>query len=164
MARRVPLSLAVSMLPVAMVLFMAGPAHATAPKPHQSSFRFTGRVDCGSFDDRFTDRYSIEGRTFFEHSGKAIRMIDHVRHTSTDRNSVTGLVVHQHDRYNIVADLQTGILRISGGLFRINRAGQGMVIHDVGRVIMDKNGNLILTAGRHDVIGKSSKVFCSALD
>ena len=47
-------------------------------------------------------------RTFFTASGRAVRRIDHVRHTSTDRNSATGLVVHQHDRYNITTDLRTG--------------------------------------------------------
>ena len=141
----------------------ADQALAAAPKAHHSKFRFSGRVDCGSFSDRFTDRYWIQGRTFFDGKGRAIRTIDHVRHTSTDRNSRTGLTLHQHDRYNIKTDLRTGILRLSGGLFRINRPGKGMVIHDVGRVVMDANQNITFTAGRHDVLGKSSDVFCSAL-
>jgi hypothetical protein len=137
-------------------------AQASGPKFHKSAFRFTGRVDCGSFSDRFVDRYRIAGGTFFD-GGKAVRTIDHVRHTSTDRNSVTGAVVHQHDRYNIVTNLRTGIMRVSGGLFRINRPGKGMVIHDVGRVVMDGQQHLKFTAGRHDVLGKDSTVFCKAL-
>jgi hypothetical protein len=166
MARRVRIrsSFAVTaMLVSASVLIIAEPALAKAPQAHQSSFQFSGVVNCRSFVDRYTDRYSIVGRTYFDHAGTAVRIIDHVRHTSTDRNSVTGLVVHQHDRYNIVTEVRTGILRVSGGLFRINRPGRGMVIHDVGRVVMDKDGNLIFTAGRHQVLGNDSTVFCSAL-
>jgi hypothetical protein len=162
LSRRLAL-VVLSALALATVQFVAPGAEASSPKFHQSTFRFTGRVDCGSFSDRYIDRYRMASRTFFAGSGRAVRRIDHVRHTSTDRNSVTGLVVHQHDRYNIKTNLRTGVMSVSGGLFRINRAGRGMVIHDVGRVVMDRNQNLIFTAGRHEVLGKNSTVFCKAL-
>jgi len=143
MARRARSLFFVVPIAVFAVAVGAGRAAATPPTSHHSTFRFSGKIDCRSFADRFVDRYWIDGKTYFGRSGKAIRTIDHVRHTSSDRNSKTGLVLHQHDRYKIVTDLRTGELRVSGGLFRINRPGRGMVIHDVGRVVMDKNQNLI---------------------
>ena len=163
MARRV----VVRLLASAAVLLGAGlgadQALASTPTSHRSEFRFSGRVDCGSFSDRYIDRYWIRGRTFFDRRGRAVRTIDHVRHTSTDRNSRTGRVLHQHDRYTIVANLRTRILRLAGGFFRINRAGRGMVVHDVGRIVMDAHENVRFTAGRHDVMGKDADVFCAAL-
>ena len=162
MARRWAV-VALSALALATVQLGASWAQAAAPKFHETTYRFTGRVDCGSFVDRYSDRYRVATRTFLGPSGRAVRKIEHVRHTSTDRNSVTGLVVHQHDRYNVVTNLRNGTIRVAGGIFRINRPGKGMVIHDVGRIVMDKQQNLVFTAGRHDVLGKASTVFCKAL-
>jgi hypothetical protein len=164
MARRVALATAVSVcLSIGSFLSIAGPARAATSRFHEATYRFTGRVDCGSFVDRYADRYWVTTRTFFFASGRPARTIEHVRHSSTERNSVTGLVLHQHDRYTIVTDLRNGTIRVAGGLFRINRSGRGMVIHDVGRVVMDGYQNLVFTAGRHDVLGEDSTVFCRAL-
>ena len=77
---------------------------------------------------------------------------------------MTGLSLHEHDRYAISVDLQTGQLSIAGAPIRMNRKGQGIVIHDTGIVVFDAEENVIFEGGPHEVLNQGEEaVFCRAL-
>ena len=77
---------------------------------------------------------------------------------------MTGLSLHEHDRYLITVDLRTGQLSIAGAPIRMNRKGQGIVIHDTGIVVFDAEENVIFEGGPHEVLNQGEEaVFCRAL-
>jgi hypothetical protein len=90
-------------------------------------------------------------------------VIEHDVSHSSDTNSVTGLTLHEHDRSTTIVDLRTGRVKIVGGPIRMNRKGEGIVIHDSGIVVFDADGNLIFEGGPHELLHQGDKVFCSAL-
>jgi hypothetical protein len=100
---------------------------------------------------------------FFDNKGNAIRVVEHFVSHSTDTNSVTGLTLHEHDQSTITVDLRTGQVSIVGGPIRMNRKGQGIVIHDTGIVIFDAAGNIIFEGGPHQLLHQGDQVFCAAL-
>jgi hypothetical protein len=149
---------------VGLVLFvLAPPALATPPQTYSFSGTNSDVVHCGTFDDNFTDVFSGRGTMFFDTSGIPIRVVEHVVSHSTDTNSVTGLALHEHDRYSTIVDLRTGQVSIVGAPIRMNRRGQGIVIHDTGIVVFDAAGNIIFEGGPHELLHQGDQVFCAAL-
>jgi len=152
---------AVSLL---LVLALAAPALATPPQTASNSGTNSGVIHCAGFDDNFTDVFSSQATLFFDNAGNPIRITEHVASHSTDTNSVTGLSLHEHDRYAITVNLRTGQLSIAGAPIRMNRKGQGIVIHDTGIVVFDAEENVIFEGGPHEVLnGDEQEIFCRAL-
>ena len=150
-----------SLLPL---LVLTAPALATPPQTASFSGTNSGVINCAGFDDNFTDVFSIQGTMFFDNAGNPIRITEHVVSHSTDTNSVTGLSLHEHDRYTITVDLRTGQVTLAGAPIRMNRKGQGIVIHDTGIVVFDAEENVIFEGGPHEVLNQGEEVvFCKAL-
>ena len=148
---------------VLLVLALAPLARATPPQTNSFSGTNSGVIHCEGFDDNFTDVFSVQGTMFFDQKGTPIRVVEHVVSHSTDTNSVTGLSLHEHDRYAITVDLRTGQLSIVGAPIRMNRKGQGIVIQDTGIVVFDAAENIVFEGGPHEVLNQGEQVFCAAL-
>ena len=156
----------VLVLPVSLslALALAAPALATPPETESFSGTNSGVINCAGFDDSFTDVFSAQAILFFDNAGNPIRVTEHVVSHSTDANSVTGLALHEHDRYTITVNLRTGELKIAGAPIRMNRKGQGIVIHDTGIVVFDAEENVIFEGGPHELLYQGDEVvFCRAL-
>jgi hypothetical protein len=64
----------------------------------------------------------------------------------------------------IVIDLVTGETTINGAPAHVTAPGEGIVIHDTGRIVFDANGNVTFEAGAHDQADQDPlQVYCSAL-
>ena len=151
---------------VSLLLLLALAAPSLAIRPQTASFSGTdsGVINCAGFDDNFTDVFSAQATLFFDNAGNPIRITEHVVSHSTDTNSVTGLSLHEHDRYAITVDLRTGQVTLAGAPIRMNRKGQGIVIHDTGIVVFDAEENVIFEGGPHEVLNEGEEVvFCRAL-
>jgi hypothetical protein len=142
---------------------LAGPASAAEPVRAEDTFQFSGTIDCGTFNDNFTDFFTITEVTFSDTAGNVSRVVDHVDHTSNDVNSVTGLALHEHDRFMTILDPATGTFTVDGAVIRMNRPGQGIVIQDVGRLVFDADFHMIFVAGHHEALEQGDQAFCNAL-
>jgi hypothetical protein len=125
----------------------------------------SGEVDCGSFEDHFTDFLSARGTAYFNRAGEPIMLLIHFEHHSDDTNSVTGLTLHEHGHYTERVDLVTGTDTITGNQEVMSRPGTGVVVQDVGRVVFDADGNLVFFAGgrKHSEELLGDQVLCDAL-
>jgi len=148
-------------LPVALV----APAAASAAAPQSYSFSGTNSdvVHCATFDDNFTDVFSGTGKIYFDAAGDPVRVIEHDISHSTDTNSVTGLTLHEHDRATLIVDLVAGQYSFRGGPLRMNRRGEGIVIHDTGIVVFDADNNILFEGGPHQSLSEGDQAFCDAL-
>jgi hypothetical protein len=140
-------------------------AVAMAPERLTFSRSSTGVVDCGAFQDNYTDVFSGTETTFFGTDGNAIRIVVQMEHHSNDVNSVTGLTLHEHGHATFVFDLVNGGGSVSGNLEIATRPGTGVVIQDVGRLEFDADGNMIFFAGgtKHSQTIEGEQIFCTAL-
>ena len=159
---RIPLAAAVVALSIAVA---PSPGWAATPERFEFSDSNPGTVDCGAFEDQFTDFVDASGAVYFDQSGEPVRIVIHWEHHSDDMNSVTGLTLHEHGHYTETIDLVAGTDTISGNQEVMNRPGTGVVVQDVGRVVFDENGNLVFFAGgrKHSEELLGDQVLCDAL-
>ena len=127
MLRRMAIAGAVAAMGVFM---LSSPASASARPPERFTLSFTtpGTVDCGTFQDEFTDFLEGKGTAYFDSAGNPIRIVIHWEHHSNDTNSVTGLTLHEHGHYTETIDLLAGTDTLTGNQEIMNRPGTGVVI------------------------------------
>jgi hypothetical protein len=149
------------------VFVLTSPAGASARTPERFAVSLTnpGTVDCGTFQDHFTDFFDGTGTTYFDSTGNPIRIVLHVEHHSNDTNSVTGLTLHEHGHFTDTIDLLAGTDTITGNQEIINRPGTGVVVQDVGKIVYDADGNIVFFAGgrKHSQALLGDQVICKAL-
>ena len=146
---------------------LSGVSAAWAGTPDRFEFSSSdpGTVDCGTFEDQFTDFVEAVGTVYFDQSGEPVRIIIHWEHHSNDTNSVTGLTLHEHGHFTEAIDLLSGTDTITGNEEVMNRPGTGVVVQDVGKVVYDADGNLVFFAGgrNHSEVLLGDEVLCAAL-
>jgi hypothetical protein len=149
------------------VFVSASPAGASAPATERFTVSFTtpGTVDCGTFQDQFTDFLDGRGTAYFDAADNLIKIVIHWEHHSNDTNSVTGLTLHEHGHYTERIDLLAGTDTVTGNEEIMNRPGTGVVVQDVGKVVTDADGNVVFFAGgrKHSEVLLGDQVLCKAL-
>ena len=157
----------VAAVALASALSLFSPATASAKPPDRTAFSFSnpGVTDCGAFEDHFTDFFAARAATYFDSTGNPVRFVIHWEHHSNDTNSVTGLTLHEHGHFTETIDLITATDTITGNEEVMNRPGTGVVIQDVGKVVVDADGNVIFFAGgrKHSEVLLGDQVLCDAL-
>ena len=140
---------------------------ASADSPERFAFSFSndGTIDCGTFEDVYTDAFDATGMAFLDESGTPTRIVIHWEHHSEDTNSVTGLTLHEHGHFTETIDFTAVTDTITGNQEIMNRAGTGVVVQDVGRIVYDPEGNIVFFAGgrKHSEVLIGDEVLCDAL-
>jgi hypothetical protein len=155
------------MVAIVAVLGMLGASTASALPPQTSTFSFSedGVIDCGTFEDQFTD-FLVGSRTlFFDSEGNLSRIVFQIEHHSNDSNSVSGLTLHEHGHYTLTVDLQAGTVSQTGNDAIMTRSGTGVVVQNVGRLVFDFDDNLLFFAGarQHNEFLEGDQLLCDAL-
>ena len=157
----------VGLVALMSVVGLVVPAAASSKPPDRFSFSFSNSdvIDCGSFQDHYTDFFTARGSTYFNQVGAPISIAIHWDHHSDDTNSVSGLTLHEHGHYTETIDLLSGTDTITGNEEIATRPGTGVVVQDVGRVVYDANGDLVFFAGgrKHSEVLLGAQVLCDAL-
>jgi hypothetical protein len=134
---------------VATGLAPAPSASAAAPTFGHVIGQSSGSIDCGTFSDDYVDYYDVSRTTFVDQQGVPTRVVLQVFHTSDDVNSVTGFTVHEFGHLTLTYELATGDLLVSGAT-AATRPGQGIVIAEIGRIVIDALGNIVSIAGHYE--------------
>jgi hypothetical protein len=144
----------------------AAPAFGQAPERDHVDQIFTGEIDCGSFQDAYVDEEIADLVWFFDADGQPLRFVVHVSQYSTDVNSDTGLTLHERNRHHYTFDFTTGEITLDGAIVRATLPGQGIVLHDIGRlrfgVAADGTLDFHFVAGHHDAL-IGGRTVCDAL-
>jgi hypothetical protein len=129
------------------------------------SLQFEGVIDCGTFQDVFTDYYDVRETDVFDAAGNLVLVTYHAEHRSDDRNTVTGLVLHEHGHFSQVVDLVARTITITGASEIINIPGRGVVVQDTGRLVFSLDGDVLFFAGgrKHSEFIIGDQVLCDAL-
>jgi hypothetical protein len=159
--------LAIAALSAVAIVALLAPTVVLGATRERSAYQlqFDGVADCGTFEDVFTDYYDVREIDEFDSAGNLLRIVYHAEHHSDDRNSVTGLVVHEHGHFTEVDDFIARTITITGAQEVINVPGRGVLVQDAGRVVFTFDGDLIFFAGgrKHSEILIGDAVLCDAL-
>ena len=164
--------LPVSLVAVAVAL-LALPVAVSAAPPlvetfhDEGSFTFAGPCPNGvTLVGTFTEDARVT--TFFDQAGTPVRAQITDNYVGVVTNPVTGESVENPSHQTIIVDLVEGTETYVGLLYSATVPGEGVVFHDVGRVVFDAAGNVIFEAGPHDVLATTGEhqvraAFCAAL-
>ena len=167
-ARLLPASLAavaVALLTLPVAVSAAPPVVETFHD--EGSSAFAGPCPNGvTLVGTFTE--DVRVTTFFDKAGTPVRAQITVNFVGVVTNPETGESVENPSHQTIIVDLVEGTEAQVGLIFSATVPGEGVVFHDVGRVVFDAAGDLIFEAGPHDVLNTAGPHavranFCAAL-
>lgn len=124
---------------------------AAAPVREEVDETFSRQFDCGSFTGLSSGRIDGYVVTFFDKDGNPVRLQFHLRYRATITNIASGKTLPDNAFYNARVDLLTGVEATSGVVYNVKDRETGIRIKDVGRLVVDGEGNVIFEAGQHDV-------------
>ena len=116
----------------------------------------------------FSFTEDVRVTTFFDGAGTPVRAQITVNQSGVVTNPETGQSVENPIHQTIIIDLVEGTVAQVGLVFKATVPGVGVVFHDVGRVVVDAEDDLIFEAGPHDVLNTAGDHavranFCAAL-
>jgi hypothetical protein len=134
---------------------------------NEGSFTFAAPCPNGvTLVGTFTE--DVRVTTFFDRAGNPVRLQIKVNQSGAATNPETNESVENPIHQTITEDLVEGTVTQVGLIFKATVPGVGVVFHDVGRVVVDAEDNVIFEAGPHDVLNTAGDHvvranFCAAL-
>jgi|1186.fasta_scaffold727716_2 hypothetical protein len=148
-------------------LALAGPAAADTLDVFTFADPFSGTGQCDGFVLAWEGHDRGRVTNFINGDGVPYRQIGHIHSIETDTNLTTGksvvirtnLTVHGvlSPDGDLISNSLTGELNIG------NLPGEGIVIHDSGRVVIGEEGIVEALHGVHDTFTKGPDAFCEAV-
>lgn len=140
---------------------------AAALEPTHQRFEVTRHINpfvtCSGFN--VIGDFSVErdDMTFFDASGTPIKMVIHAHFVGTLTNSVTGASLSDDGSRIITFDLPNNTVTNTGLNLKVVVPGQGILVIDAGRIVIDAAGDITAEAGPHDLWNQMLQPLCSAL-
>ena len=127
----------------------AAPAGATPPTVDSFHEEFAFDIDCGTFVLHEEVVNDVRDTTFYDAQGDPVRLLSHVHFVGTI-TAPDGQVIRDPGDLTFVLDLTDGTLWQIGLVFNIVVPGHGSVAQDVGVLIFEPDGDLVIK-GPHEV-------------
>ena len=153
------------LLATTAALVLAAPALAHRPTTTQDHDAYSFTYGCDGFD------VSVEGvntgthTIFYDRNGAPVRNVGHHNVLETHTNLSTGRSVefrgHHTSTYVYATDTQT----FTGAFMLANEPLVGALLQETGLAAFDgTTGEVLRTAGQHDILDLPYDPFCAALD
>ena len=145
--------------------FLTLPATAGALTVERQYFSdpFDGAFSCAGFDATYEGHDRGQIADYFDKAGNPIKQVGHINSIETDTNLLTGKSVVIRTHLAVHVDYVTGFHELTGSFNIGTFPGEGIVIHDSGRVVFDPNDIPVAIHGIHDTLTKGEQAFCDAL-
>jgi hypothetical protein len=132
------LSVLAALLFVALAAATAAAANAPDSQVSRVDMNYVSSWPCG-FPIAVDGWVEVTGKTFFDADGAPIRRADRNRAAFTWVGP-TGRVVWHDQSWNSTVDLVAGTQTITGSLSRVVGPGVGVLLNDVGRLVLQLGG------------------------
>jgi hypothetical protein len=143
------------------------PALDTARHPAVETFpiRDEFELPCDGFTAHVTYVGSGRATTYFDAAGEAVRLRIQSNVKGSAVNTQTERTLRDDESIIAVINLLTGEETINGAPAHVTAPGEGIVIHDTGRIVFDAEGNVAFEAGPHDQLDQGPlEAYCAALE
>ena len=146
----------------------AGPEHAG---PFSDTYSFIG-MSCDGFDIRIEGTETRSATVFFDDQGQVDHVIERVLAPhDVLTNTVTGEAIVNRGQFTHFYERNPGTdtfrVAITGFRYFVNRAGEGVVLRDVGRIVYATQfqEDVLFSAGAHQLAYDPDiePAFCAAL-
>jgi len=156
---------------IAVAALAAGTAAASNPvvvEKHNTLTRdFTNIPDCLAFGFTHSEHYDVIRTVtdFYDQEGNLLREVVHVRFIGTATNDVTGKTIPVVGVRHLIFDFVNETFTETGVLRHVTVPGQGIVLHESGRLIAPFDETLppLFVAGKHQLLEGDLNAFCTAL-
>jgi hypothetical protein len=102
--------------------------------------------------------------TFFDQSGTPVKLQVQISLQGTVTNLQTGKTVKDDEHLVVIIDLTTGTETVNGAPAHVTAPGEGIIIHDTGKITFDAEGHVTFEAGPHDQADQGPlEAYCSGL-
>ena len=158
-------TLALSVCGLALAAALSAAAQGASPERETFSEPFDVVYQCGSFQLREVGAFTGTDTTYFDPQGERTRTISQVRFDGVITNGATGETFRDSGHQTVVFRGDGSIvINGIGFIIRSERAPEAI---DVGRVIVDENGDVLFQSARHDLLGENlgdtEAAICGAL-
>ncbi len=151
---------------------MVASASASEPvvieKANQLTRHFEGLTDCQAFgyDFTFTGDFQVTRTVtqFYSQDGTLLREVRQIRFLGTETNDLTGKSIPVNGVRHITLDFVNGTFTETGVLRRVTVPGEGIVLHESGRVVTGlEDETLISESGPHELLHGDLAAYCAVL-
>ncbi len=168
MRYKTPLIFAAIVTAASLVPVAPASASASATREQVGSFPYTINLDCNPYGFHFSaEADGVETlfiETLTDGEGHATRVVVHDSFQETDSNSVTGKTLRFSGNTTSTYDLGTGTRTVTGRVYLMTDPGEGVVIHDSGRVVFSDPSVISFVAGPHQALyGDLDEMVCTVL-
>src|SRR5260370_27753339 len=126
-------------------------------------------VSCGSFQALESYTFNVRFTFLYNQEGNVTQIVNHVRLVGTLSNSVTGMSVPEKgdftetDTLATPGDFSTDTLTVTGQYPTVTLPGSGLIVHDVGRLVIAPDGTITFEGGPHPLTDNQVQQLCAAL-
>lgn len=153
------------MLIVALAFFaLSAPAAlADTPEHFTEDFPFEFVVDCGTFTITETGTFHQVVTVFTDENGEFVRAI--VIESYEGEFTLSNSTKTYTEKGTHLLDITADSFAVSGQVFTI--VGDNFRVYDVGRIVLDENGDIVFASARHPLISSGfagqDAALCEAL-
>lgn len=120
-------------------------------------------VPCPGFDAEFSRMFTGRITVFVSDAGEPTRIQIVAQMTGTLENLSTHEVLPLRGAVTVTIDLIGGTTAFTGNVLIGTRMGDGSVLKDIGRFVVDAADDIVLIAGPHDLISSGPDALCKAV-
>lgn len=120
-------------------------------------------VPCSGFDAEFSRNFTGRITVFVSDAGEPTRIQVVAQMTGSLENLTTNEMLPLHGAVTVTIDLIGGTTAFTGNVLIGTRAGDGSVLKDIGRFVVDAADDVVLIAGPHDLISSGPEALCDAV-
>jgi hypothetical protein len=120
-------------------------------------------VPCSGFDAEFSRTFTGRITVFVSDAGEPTRIQIVAQMTGTLENLSTHEVLPLRGAVTVTIDLVGGTTAFTGNVLIGTRMGDGSVLKDIGRFVVDAADDIVLMAGPHDLISSGPDALCEAV-
>jgi hypothetical protein len=147
----------------AALLVLAASAAAAPPDHFTDSGSYSGDASCGSFTNFWSGSFTVNGKTMFDKSGNPVMDVVHQSGSELNWRSGNSDSFTVYFDYNIVYDYATDTTSVNGKAIKVTYPGLGVLLHDVGKIVVGPDGELVAMHGPHDTFEQGQDAYCNAL-
>ncbi len=125
---------------------------------------FPNIPECPDFTTTGRFTLDITTRRYLGRDGEVTREVIHVAYVGTTTNDRTGTSLPMPGRRIITVDYAAGTQTEVGVMRRVTAPGEGIVLHESGRLVTDlERVEALFVAGPHELWEGSMDEYCAAL-
>jgi hypothetical protein len=126
-------------------------------------------ISCGSFEVLETATSTTRFTFFYDQAGDVTQVVLHGGLVGTLSNSVTGTSAPEREDATITltfatpGDFSTITATYTGAVFKVTLPGDGIILHDVGKVVFAPDGSITFEGGPHQQLSGDTQKLCAGL-